>query len=247
MVDRMSVNFAHALLSHQGRHQHHQRRLGKMKVRHQGITRLEPVTGRDEDVGLAGPVEAWQGLAGVQGVRLCVAGHFLLPVEDVDDLVDVLRAKPLLGAVFHQSVAGVDHEDAAPGCRAFFVDHHDARGDARAIEEVGGQADDALDVAALQDLLAGTDWDWEEQLSQLTGDVIARQVGNLARRSGQFISDSRHTLEQDVSEYLQEEARLLPTRSEVDDFLHDVDELRSDVDRLNARIERLLKTTDGVT
>ena len=43
----------------------------------------------------------------------------------------------------------------------------------------------------------------------------------------------------------QEEARLLPTRSEVDHFLDDVDQLRSDLDRLNARIERLLQTRDN--
>jgi len=96
-----------------------------------------------------------------------------------------------------------------------------------------------------QDLLANTDWDWEEQLSHITGDIIARQIGNVARLSGKFISDSRNTLEQDVSEYLQEEARLLPTRGEVNDFLEDVDQLRSDVDRLNARVERLLQTMDS--
>ena len=96
-----------------------------------------------------------------------------------------------------------------------------------------------------QDLLAKTDWDWEEQLSHITGDVIARQIGNVARLSGQFLNDSRHTLQQDVSEYLQEEARLLPTRIEVDNFLEDVDQLRSDLDRLNARIERLKQARDS--
>jgi len=95
-----------------------------------------------------------------------------------------------------------------------------------------------------QDLLANTDWDWEEQLSHITGDVIARQIGNVARLSGKFLNDSRNTVEQDVSEYLQEEARLLPTRVEVDSFLEDVDQLRSDLDRLNARIERLLQAVD---
>jgi ubiquinone biosynthesis protein UbiJ len=96
-----------------------------------------------------------------------------------------------------------------------------------------------------QDLLANTDWDWEEQLSHITGDVIARQIGNVTRLSGKFINDSRNTLEQDVSEYLQEEARLLPTGSEVGNFLEDVDQLRADVDRLDARIARLLQTMDS--
>jgi len=95
-----------------------------------------------------------------------------------------------------------------------------------------------------QDILANADWDWEEQLSHITGDVVAHQTGNLARKSGQFINNSLATLEQDISEYLQEEARLVPTQSEVAYFLEDVDLLRSDTDRLSARVERLLKTRD---
>ena len=95
-----------------------------------------------------------------------------------------------------------------------------------------------------QDILANADWDWEEQLSHITGDVFAHQTGNLVRKSGQFINNSLATLEQDTSEYLQEEARLVPTQAEVAYFLEDVDLLRSDTDRLSARVERLLKTRD---
>ena len=97
---------------------------------------------------------------------------------------------------------------------------------------------------AFQDLLAGVDWDWEEQLSRVTGDVIAHQAGKLARTAKQFLGDSRDTLAEDCSEYLQEEARLLPTQIEVDYFLSDVDQLRDDVERLEARVERLLKAAD---
>jgi len=98
-----------------------------------------------------------------------------------------------------------------------------------------------------QDILSTVDWDWEEQLSQVTGDVIAHQTGNLARKATQFINDSRSTLQQDVSEYLQEEARLLPGRIELGYFLEEVDQVRSDIDRLSARVERLLQTYETQT
>jgi len=94
---------------------------------------------------------------------------------------------------------------------------------------------------AFQDLLGGVDWDWEEQLSRLTGDVVAHQAGRFAGRARQFIHDSRETLAGDAGEYLQEEARLLPGQTELGYFLGDVDRLRDDVERLQARVERLLR------
>ena len=68
-------------------------------------------------------------------------------VKNVHDLVDVLSAQAALGAVLHEAAARVDHEDALAGLGVLLVDDHDAGGDASAVEEVGGQADDPLDVA----------------------------------------------------------------------------------------------------
>ena len=95
----------------------------------------------------------------------------------------------------------------------------------------------------LQDILVNTEWDWEEQLSRLTGDVVAHQIGTLARRARKFLGSSRDTVERDISEYLQEESLLLPCRTEIERFLGEVDCLRADLDRLSARVERLLQTT----
>jgi len=92
-----------------------------------------------------------------------------------------------------------------------------------------------------QDLLTGVDWDWEEQLSKITGDMVAHQVGELARKGQKWLGETSETLQQDVTEYLQEEAQLLPTHLEIKAFLDDVDQLRADTDRLSARVERLLK------
>ena len=38
-----------------------------------------------------------------------------LAVEDIHDLVDILGAQAVLGAVLHEAAAGVDHEDALCG------------------------------------------------------------------------------------------------------------------------------------
>ena len=82
------------------------------------------------------------------------AGRFGLLREGVHDLVDVLLAQAVLVAVLDEALGGVDHEDALAGGGVFLVEHHDAGGDAGAVEEVGGQADDALEVAGADELLA---------------------------------------------------------------------------------------------
>ena len=68
--------------------------------------------------------------------------------------MDVLAAESVLRAVLHEALGGVDHEDAGAADGVLLVEHDDAGGDAGAVEEVGRQADDALDVAALQELPA---------------------------------------------------------------------------------------------
>jgi len=88
-------------------------------------------------------------------------------------------------------------------------------------------------------LLAGLDIDWEEQLSRLTGDVLAHGIGNLARGAVRWGADALKVLRQDLPEYLQEEARLLPGRYEVEEFLAEVDRLRDDLERLEQRVQRL--------
>ncbi len=62
--------------------------------------------------------------------------------------MDVLLAEAVLVAVLHEALGGIDHEDALAGGGVFLVEHDDAGRDAGAVEEIGGQADDALEVAA---------------------------------------------------------------------------------------------------
>lgn len=74
--------------------------------------------------------------------------------KSIDNLVDILGAESVLRPVLHEALRGVDHEDAPARLSVLLVHHHNARGDARAIKEIGGQADDAFDVALADKVLA---------------------------------------------------------------------------------------------
>ena len=98
---------------------------------------------------------------------------------------------------------------------------------------------DAHVATQLKKLLALTRPDPEEELSRLVGDVAAHGIGDLVRGIGQWGRDARGILRQNISEYLQEESRALPSRYEVERFRGRVELLRDDVARLEARIRRL--------
>jgi ubiquinone biosynthesis accessory factor UbiJ len=94
------------------------------------------------------------------------------------------------------------------------------------------------------DILAMLQIDWEEQLSKLTGDVVAHQVGRMLRALQQWAKRSHAVSRNNLAEYLTEEQHLLPTAYEVAEWQSQVDSLRDDVDRLAARVVRLLSAAD---
>ncbi len=89
------------------------------------------------------------------------------------------------------------------------------------------------------DILKQLEIDWEELASKVVGDFAAHRLGSAARGLRRWLADSLEALRLDTREYLQEEAELLPTRDEVQDFVAAVDRLREDLDRLAARVRRL--------
>jgi ubiquinone biosynthesis accessory factor UbiJ len=101
---------------------------------------------------------------------------------------------------------------------------------------IGG---DPLVARDFRDLIAIAAPDFEEELSRLVGDVAARQVGNFVRGVSGWGRDTADRLSRTVAEYLQEESRDLPARSEVEAFLDAVDETAAAVARAEARLRRL--------
>lgn len=88
------------------------------------------------------------------------------------------------------------------------------------------------------------DIDWEGHLAQFTGDIVAHQIGSFVRRGIQFKKQFSDSLQQNITEYLQEELRIAPGRIELEDFFHDIDELSLSIERLQAQINQLKKDNE---
>lgn len=91
----------------------------------------------------------------------------------------------------------------------------------------------------LQDLLDGFDFDWEALIANITGDTLAYPIAHGLRQAASWAKSTHQSMQQNLAEYLREEARILPDTSQINDYLNDIDKLRADFDRLEARINRL--------
>ena len=81
--------------------------------------------------------------------------------------------------------------------------------------------------------------DPEEELALLAGDVFARQAGDAARAAAQWAEGGSESLRRSVRDFVQEEARLAPTRVEFDAFAEQVERMRDKAERLAARAHLL--------
>ncbi len=117
---------------------------------------------------------------------------------------------------------------------------HDDKVSASIQERVNYEGNVAL-AQKLQSILANLDIDWEEALAQHSGDVIAFQLHQRARRFGDWLGQSAESLLQTSSEYLREEARLSPSQVEFEQFQLQLTTLKNDVARTEARLQQLLE------
>ena len=97
----------------------------------------------------------------------------------------------------------------------------------------------------LHSIFKEVDIDWEEVASKFVGDSAAYQLGVFAKRFRNYGKRSADNFRMDVSEYLQEESRILPTKVEINRFMSDVDDFDAHVQRIEARIQRLEKISDS--
>ncbi|MDC9725561.1 MAG: SCP2 sterol-binding domain-containing protein [Gammaproteobacteria bacterium] len=91
----------------------------------------------------------------------------------------------------------------------------------------------------LRDLLEGFDFDWEAQLAKITGDTLAYPIAHGIRQASLWLKETHNSLQETTAEYLKEEVRILPDKSQINDYMADIDTLRADSDRIEARIKRL--------
>ncbi|MCK4866303.1 MAG: SCP2 sterol-binding domain-containing protein [Gammaproteobacteria bacterium] len=90
-------------------------------------------------------------------------------------------------------------------------------------------------------ILEQLDLDWEEWLSEYSGDLIAFKAGSLIRDLNAWGKDTFKTLKLDASEYLQDEGQLTPHSAELEKFISNISQLRDDTARIEARLSRLQK------
>ncbi|GHE22312.1 ubiquinone biosynthesis accessory factor UbiJ [Halomonas urumqiensis] len=90
-----------------------------------------------------------------------------------------------------------------------------------------------------RDLLLDLDIDWEGELATWLGQAPAHSLAEGLRSLGRFGLRTRDELCADVSEYVFEEARLLPGRHQLEILRDHLTELEVSADRLEARLQRL--------
>lgn len=98
---------------------------------------------------------------------------------------------------------------------------------------------DAHIAQQFQQLLRYAKPDIEEELSTLIGDAATQNLADFARRARDWSIDTGTTLSKNISEYLQQESRVLPSQFEAERFRQRVHKLRDDVARFEARLDQL--------
>lgn len=111
------------------------------------------------------------------------------------------------------------------------------RHDEAALREIGIQGDTEL-AAAVQFLFRNLRWEVEEDLSRVLGDAAAHRLAQSGRAFMAWQRDATVRAGENVAEYLQDEARLLVRRTEVEAFGRDITALRDAVERLDKRIRK---------
>lgn len=137
----------------------------------------------------------------------------------------------------------LEHIDAASGVDALCVIAPSllprlAAQDEKAHTEIRTEGDAEL-LADILFLSRNLRWDAAEDLSSITGDIVAERVVQTARDARRQLLDSVENLSKATAEYLTEERPLLAKPQHVSTLMQQVDTLRDDAARLEQRVNRL--------
>lgn len=108
--------------------------------------------------------------------------------------------------------------------------------------EITGSAELAQ---VLQQLFRELEWDFEEDLSRVFGDIAAHRMAGAARDLMAWQRTAGLRLAQNFADYWTEEAPLIARREDVAQFGREVERMRDDTERLEKRIEKLQRATPG--
>jgi ubiquinone biosynthesis protein UbiJ len=99
-------------------------------------------------------------------------------------------------------------------------------------------------AAAIDYVRRNLEWDFEEDLSRVVGDIAAHRMANAARQLERWGREAALSLARAAAEYSTYESPLVAATQSVDEFIRAVDDVRDQVERLEKRLE-LLKSALG--
>ncbi len=109
--------------------------------------------------------------------------------------------------------------------------------------KISGDASLIQDLYTLADSL---DVDWQDYLAPLLGDILSNELGKFADASRVWGKAAGESMQRNVHDYLSEEARLVPSKTEVESFGDRLDQLRLGIDRAMAKTELLKRRLELV-
>ena len=121
-----------------------------------------------------------------------------------------------------------------------------ATGEAAAVSQIVFTGDSEL-AATLSDIARNVEWNAEEDLSRVVGDVAAHRIVDTARRAREWRTQAGQRFTGNVAEYLTEERRAFITSHELEDLAQRNESLRDDIARLDARVAKMKVGRDGVS
>ena len=158
------------------------------------------------------------------------------------------RSKSILFNVGPIHYALIINESGLPEYRSH-IDSYDAeiklsiasavelmRGNKKAHIEIKGDIDFAT---VMSHLLKDIEWDYEDDLSQIVGDIPAYHLVKLGKKVVNATKKTSFNIADTFAEYWLEEKPLIAKKRLVEQFNNEVDRLRFDVDRLELRLKKL--------
>ncbi|MDI1310477.1 MAG: SCP2 sterol-binding domain-containing protein [Methylotenera sp.] len=97
-------------------------------------------------------------------------------------------------------------------------------------------------VAELAKVFSNMRWDYEDDLSNLIGDIPANKIGTFARDAANSVKETSVNLAEMLSEYWQEEMPLIAKKRHVEQFNADVDTLGADAARFEKKLAKLTQS-----
>lgn len=94
-------------------------------------------------------------------------------------------------------------------------------------------------AAELAKVFANMRWDYEDDLSNLIGDIPANKIGNFGRQTANTLKETSLNIAEMLSEYWQEEMPMIAKKRHIEQFNSEVDTLRADVERVEKKLAKL--------